>query len=302
MFLEDIFKEFKFNLEIENYSPRTIKGYINNNRKFLDYLNNEHKIDQLDQLKPIHIKSYLMFHKRNKRKPTYINNIFKNVRSLLKYCVDEDYIQKEENPALKVGWMREDKTVIKTFNDDEVKRMLGAFHAKDYLNARNKLILLMFIDTGIRNLELCELTNMQILDNVILIRGKGAKERYVFISPFLKKFIIRYERAKKGFFKDRVIQYDNYFLSNNCRPLTREVNMRIVKFAAEHANVRKEIRASPHTLRHFFSQKMLESTDVYSVSRLLGHEDITTTKIYLDSMEDERILNETRDVSPLMKL
>lgn len=101
--------------------------------------------------------------------------------------------------------MKEPKVLIQTFNDDEVKRMLNVFKGDCYLSLRNKLILMFFVDLGIRNLELCTLSSLDVRDSVIKIHGKGNKERHLYISPLLKKYIIKYERVKEAYFKDKIM-------------------------------------------------------------------------------------------------
>ena len=217
------------------------------------------------------------------------------------YVADEGYINK--NIALNVKWQKEEKVIIQTFNDDEVYKMLSAYNYQDYLNARNKTIMAILFDTGIRNLELCQLINADIRDSVIRIFGKGNKERYVPISPTLKKYFLKYERIKEFYFKNKIIKYDNYFLSNTGKPLTKEAVERIVKLAGEKADIRKDIRCSPHTCRHYFAQAQLKNgLDVYSLSRLLGHENINITKRYLQSLQDENIIKLSVKTSPLMNL
>jgi integrase/recombinase XerD len=99
------------------------------------------------------------------------------------------------------------------------------------------------------------------------------------------------------------IKHDNYFLSNTGLPLTIEAVERIVKIAGEIAGVRKEIRCSPHTCRHYFAQTQLKNgLDVYSLSRILGHENIMITKRYLQSIQDEDIVLMAMKTSPLMNL
>lgn len=159
------------------------------------------------------------------------------------------------------------------------------------------------VDTGARNNETCTLLTKDIKDRVILLKGKGNKERQVAISPLLKKYMIRYERIKEYYFKNKILKYDNYFLSNTGKPLTIETVERVVRKAGEIANVREEIRCSPHTIRHWYAQEQLRNgLDVYSLSRLLGHESITITKRYLQSIQDEDIIDLSVKTSPLMNI
>lgn len=123
------------------------------------------------------------------------------------------------------------------------------------------------------------------------------------ISPVLKKNMIKYERMKEFYFKDKLLAHSNYFVSYRSQPLTTEALLNIVKEAGERANVRKSIRCSPHTLRHYYAQKNLGmGNDIYSLSRLLGHTTVNITKIYLESIQDESIVEKGRMHSPLMNL
>ena len=133
--------------------------------------------------------------------------------------------------------------------------------------------------------------------------GKGRKERVIPISPYLKKVMIKYERIKECYLSDDILNYDNYFLSSRNKPLTTEAIQRIVKLAGQGANVRKEIRCSPHTCRHYYAQAQLKNgLDVYSLSRLLGHESIVITKRYLEGIKDTEVLELGVKSSPLMNI
>ena len=78
---------------------------------------------------------------------------------------------------------------------------------------------------------------------------------------------------------------------------------RVIKDAGIKAGIRQDIRCSPHTIRHYFAQKQLKNgLDVYSLSRLLGHENISITKRYLQSLQDNDIVQMSIKTSPLMNL
>ena len=300
MFLQDVIKEFIFEIKLRNYSERTIKGYKNNILKFARYMKNEFEIVEIEEISHVHIKSYLNFLKGNGLTEVYINTILKNLRSFYKYCFTEGYCL---NVALKVGWLRERKTIIKTFSDDEIRKMMDVYNYSSYIHARNKCIMAILIDTGIRNFELCQLKITDIRETVIYIMGKGKKERVVPISPYLKKIMIKYERIREGYLKNNILHYDNYFLSYRNKPLTIEAVERIVRLCGEKANVNKNIRCSPHTCRHYFAQAQLRNgLDVYSLSRLLGHENVTITKRYLQGLKDKEVLELGVKSSPLMNL
>ena len=300
MLLEDAIKEYVYEIQIRNYTPRTIKGYKNNVLRFSQFIKNQWGVIELEEVSPAHIKQYLTSLKDKGRSPVYINTILKNLRSFFQYCYEEGYCM---NIAKKVIWLKEKKTVVSTFNDVEVKKMLEYWKFSSYLHARNRCIIAVLFDTGIRNLELCQLKKLDVKETVIHIMGKGRKERVVPISPYLKRTMIKYERIREGYLSDDILHYDNYFLSSRNKPLTTEAIERIVKLAGKGANVREEIRCSPHTCRHYFAQAQLRNgLDVYSLSRLLGHEDIAITKRYLQGLKDTEVLELGIKSSPLMNL
>lgn len=119
----------------------------------------------------------------------------------------------------------------------------------------------------------------------------------------MKKILVRYERIRNEYIKDKFVTEDYYFLSYRSKKLTIEAVERVVKETGARAKVRKEIRCSPHTCRHYYCQFLLRlGVDSYSISRLLGHSNTNITKIYLQSLDDERIVEMTSQVSHLMKL
>ena len=171
------------------------------------------------------------------------------------------------------------------------------------MSIRNRLIVALLIDTGIRNLELCNINTLDVKDRVIHIHGKGNKERVVPISPMLKKLIIKYDRVRSLYIQDKLITDDCYLLSQTGNRLTVEAVERVIRKCGQLAKVRDSIRCSPHTIRHYYAQAMLRGgLDVYSLSRLLGHEDISITKRYLQSIQDDSIIELASTTSPLMNI
>lgn len=298
MLIQDILKEFVFDCNIRKLSKRTVKSYKNCTSLFFTFIEKEFGVIELEKVTPSHVKFYVQFMMKKGLAETYINGVVKCLRAFFRYSIQEEYIA--ESPCTKVAWQKEPNVIIKSFTDDEVIRMLKVFDYSDYLNARNKTILAFLFDTGIRNLELCMLKNNDIKDNYITILGKGNKERHVGKSPLLEKHIIKYERIKQYYFKDKRSLYDNFFLSRAGKPLTVEAVERVLYYAGKEADVRKEIRCSPHTCRHYFAQAQLRNNlDIYSLSRILGHENLTITKRYLQSIQDDDIVQKSIKTSPL---
>ena len=301
MLAKDYLEEFKVECDLRRLSTRTTKSYYNSTALFLNFLDKHLQIRELESIRPPHVKKYIQYLLDKKLSPSYINGILKCLRAFFKYAFNEGYIS--ANPTLKVSWQREGKVLINTFTDDEVRSLLDAFNMSSYLSARNKLILAIAFDTGARNTEICSIQEEDIRDNVILIHGKGNKERHVPLTPYLKKLLIKYLRIKQFYFDDKIIPYRNLLLSRTGNPLTKEALEHIFKQAASKATIRSEIRCSPHTARHYYAQANLRNgLDVYSLSRLLGHENINITKRYLQSLQDSSIVELAVNTSPLRNI
>ncbi|MDD3569805.1 MAG: tyrosine-type recombinase/integrase [Lachnospiraceae bacterium] len=300
MQLIHLLDEFLLELKLANKSDRTIKSVKNNCLLFFKYAEHEFNINSIEQLNRNHIKAYIQYKQSLGLKATYINSIMKNLRMYFDYLVQEEYIT--HNFMKQIKFQKENKVIIQSFNDAEVSRMIKFYKNEDYLNSRNRCIIIMLFDTGIRNAELCDIILKDIKDNAMLIHGKGDKERIVPISPYLQKVMLKYEQKRNLFIKER-FEADNYFLSQKGKKLTPETVERVVKDCGKGVNVREDIRCSPHTCRHTFAQMQLKNgLDVYSLSRLLGHENISITKRYLQSITDADILILAVKTSPLMNL
>ena len=302
MLNQDVLKEFIFDARMRKLSERTIKGYKNNNLRFLRYIEQEYQITELEETYPQAIKGYIEYLSSLGRKETYINAIIKTMRTYFTYAINEGYLRK--NPMDKIRLQKAPHTLITTFNDDEVARMIKHFKGARFLEVRNKLIMTLLFDTGLRNSELCNLKVTDIRDTYIFVNGKGKKQRAVPVSPILNKQIIKYNRTRELYIKDKfAYQTEYYLLSQKGRKLTVEAIERIVKDCGVACNVRKGIRISPHTCRHYFAQAQLKNgCDLYTLSRLMGHTNPNITKIYLRSMNDEDFLDLAVGTSPLMNL
>ena len=300
MYLETMLEDYLLELKLRNYSERTIKSARNTNRLYFKWLRSEFGIDEIEQIKKPHIKAYLKYKQEQGLSPVYINGILKYMRMFFRYLVEEEYL--DINPVAAVKFQKEEKVIIQSFMPEEVERMIKVYGTDTFLEARNRCIITMLFDTGIRNFELCNIRCENIRSNSILIHGKGNKQRVVPISPFLRKCMNKYDMKRCKYIKERY-QDEYYFLSQKGKQLTIETVERIVRNCGEAAGVNKEIRCSPHTCRHTFAQLNIKNgLDVYSLSRLMGHENISITKRYLQSMTDADIVQNAVKTSPLMNL
>lgn len=221
------------------------------------------------------------------------------IKAFFNWCEREGYIK--DNFAQKIVLPKVPKKVLKGFTNVEVQRMIDAFSYNNYIEARNKAIIAILADCGLRSMEARGLLSINVKETSLLINGKGNKERIVFISPVLKRILIRYERIKNQHFKDKQTT-DHYFLSYKGSEISHVGLDNIIKKAGKRAGV-EDKRVSPHTFRHYFSvQCLLNSVDIYSLSKLLGHSEISTTQKYLQSLEDFELIHKAMPSSPLMNI
>lgn len=300
MLLTDAAKEFEFNCQCRKLSDKTIRNYGKLIGYLLDYLKEQHKVLCLEDVRPMYIKAYLMMLQERGAKPQYINDQLKAFKVLFRYLYEEGYTDSILTERIKN--VKQPKTIIKTFTEQEVKKMTKYYSGHTFMEVRNRLMLMTFFDTGIRVSELIDLKLSQVKDEYILIHGKGDKERVVPKSPLLNKWMFKYLSTRENFFAYRRVP-ENVFLSRNGRPMTTEAIHRVIKIAGKAVGVSRDIRVSPHTCRHTFAQMQLKNgLDLYSLSRLMGHSNISITQRYLEGLRDFEVLNACKATGILMNL
>ena len=300
MFMKGLVQEFIFDCQVRNLAPRTIHNYEKQLGYFLAYLDTL-GVEKLEQLKPIHIKRYVVMNQERGCKPAYVNDLLKAVKCLCSYAYQEGYT--EEIITKRVKNVKQPKELIHTFSGDEIGKMINYFDGQDYLSVRNRLMLMLMFDTGLRISELINMKPEQIRNGYFIIYGKGRKERVVPQSPIISKWMMKYDRAKDIYFAYRDRQENYYFLSKYGKHLTNSAVNHMMKKVGEAVGVNPLVRVSPHTCRHTFAhQELKNGLDLYSLSRLLGHESVSITQRYLEAIRDEQVLTSAKKTGVLAHL
>lgn len=299
----ELLDDYHLNQRIEGRKPHYIQLCTTRLNRWKEFMKYEFEIEDIEAVKAAHIKGFIQLcQNTGKEINSTINGNLATLRVFFQYLVEEEYIEELENPIRRIKNLKEDKKVIVTFNDDEVRRILNDVNEVTYSNLRDKLILILLFDSGIRVSELCDIKVNDVSRKHVLIHGKGSKERLVYISKIMRRYMKKYERAKIERFKqreeDEIEEY--YFLDQSAARLSRSRINKILKEHCNNAGVRKEVRCSPHDCRHYFAQKQLRNgIDIYSLSRLMGHFDTQITSKYLRGLEQEDILKIGLFHSPL---
>lgn len=299
----ELIDDFRLNQQIQSRKKAYIDLCIWRLNDFKEYMKSEFDVDEVEEVKAVHVKRYIQMRQEvGTEQNITINNRIATLKVFFNYLTEEEYIDESDNPMRRIKNLKEDKRVIITFNDDEVSRIINDVKEETYSNIRDKLILIFLFETGVRVSELCNIKNSDIARKHILIHGKGSKERLVYISKTMRRYMRKYDEIKKKRFKHKAADEieDYYFLDQSAVQLSRSRINKILKEHCRNAGVRKEIRCSPHDCRHYYAQKQLRNgIDIYSLSRLLGHFDTQITSKYLRGLEQADILEIGRLHSPL---
>ena len=298
MKIKQALEEYLLEIEVRKYTPKTIRSYRNNLNLFVRYLDEEAAVVDTEDLTLASVRKFSAYMVAHGKKGCYINGLLKTAKSFIQYCYDEGYGCFNTKKNFK--WCKEEKPVIVAFKPSHVRQMMISCNGNDFLSVRDKAVLSTLFETGIRCWELCCIKPKDIHDDYIVITsGKNHKQRVVPITPMLKKALMRYEAVKKHYFALKATN-DYYFLSYHGRQLTNSAVEHIVK---RHGEDIEGIRVSPHTCRHFFAQQQVKmGTDLYTISRLLGHENIGITQTYLNSLRDSDVIKIAKQKSVLMNL
>lgn len=291
-------KDYLIEIEIRKYTPKSLKTYRLKIAMFVNFCEEELGITDMEDVTMGSVKQFTQALMRKGRKGTYINSCLKVIKSFIQYCYEEDF-GGFNTKRTSFKWVKQEKPVIKAFDKRQVKQLLDTCRGSDFLSLRDDAIIKMFLETGIRCMELYTLKPEDIRDGFILVHGKGNKQRYVPISPVLKKALFRYERVKENYFAYKNTE-PYYFLSNRGRMLT---NSGIEHMLRRRGEGIEGVRVSAHTFRHTFAQQTLKNgLDLYSLSRLLGHESVAITQVYLHSLEDADIVKMSKNNSVLLNM
>ena len=295
--LDKAAKEFEYDCKIRHLSPKTIDNYGKQLRYLQRFLEKEVSISSIEDVKPSHIKRFLAMMDDAGRKPQYINDLLKVYKTFFNYLESEGHI--ESSPAKRIRNMKLPKLKLRTFTEKNSMDMINYYNGRSFIEVRNRAMIAMMFDTGVRLSELMELVETQIHEESIVIYGKGAKERVVPVSPFLSKALLRYTRARESFFRNSLHDKE-FLLSRTGKKLTAEAVAKMLKKAAKAVGVSEDIRVSPHTCRHTFAHLNLKNgIDLYTLSRLLGHESVSITQRYLEGITDEGVIRIARKTGVL---
>lgn len=248
---EGLLFKLKQELEIRNFSKRTIKSYTHHVKQFLGFSKNKGLNENV-------VKSYVQAELKIKEPSSVAHSIF----------AISFFFEKVLDQKINIPRPKRNKTLPDILTIEEMKKLIDSTS-----NIKHRLIIKLLYGCGLRVSEIVSLKkeNVNFEEDLIHIRlAKGKKDRFVKIPGSVKEELNRFSQ----------INEDKYlFESNRGGNLATATIQAILKNSAKKAGIKK--RVYPHLIRHSFATHLLEQgTDLRIIQKLLGHSDIKTTQIY----------------------
>jgi integrase/recombinase XerC len=267
---------FLRSLRERNVSPHTIKAYSGDLEIFMAYVKSR-KFQDIDH---VTVRGFLSSLYEKGLGKTSVARALAAVRSLYRWMAQEGIV--EQNPAALVSTPKLPKKLPRVPTVEEMNSVLdGKMPENASFPERDRLMLELLYGCGIRNSELVGINvdDVRMSAEVILIRGKGKKERYVPFGHGVKSALATYLPARQVVLSESRKNTPALLINQRGGRLTTRSVGRIIKKIAIAKGLSADVH--PHTLRHAFGTHMLEEgADLRAIQEMLGHERLSTTQRY----------------------
>lgn len=283
--------------DIKRYSEFTVENYERDLKSFKKYLDDDGELSYLT-IDKYQIRDYISLKlQNNSLKQKSLNRHLSALRGFYSFLVDNKKI--EANPFTLIRSLKVEKKLPQVLSEGQIKELYNYKTSKDdLLNYRNQLMIRLILDSGLRLSELInlKLSNINIEENMLFVRGKGNKDRFTFYTNETKEMLIYYlENIRNKLINENT---EIVFLSKQGLPINkRTFEKMLLKIKLRDSS----ISLHPHLLRHTFATRLLEEgADLKMVQELLGHESLSTTQIYTN-ISDTKLQNIYINAHPLSK-
>ena len=270
-----LIKNFLDYLTIEKrYSVHTTVSYKNDLNQFNLYLSESYSGIEFQKVEMIHVRSYMVHLLESKLAKSTVARKVSSIKSLYKFMKKEQLIS--SSPIQLLETPKLDSRLPVFLKEEEVVNLFEEFKFEDsFSGKRDKMILYLFYQTGIRLSELIGLKDVDVRNGELKVLGKRNKERIIPLSNNIQPLINQYLNLKDelGFKKK------HFFVTDNGNKLYEKFVYRKVNYYL--SMVSSKQKKSPHILRHTFATHMLNNgADLNSIKEILGHENLSATQVY----------------------
>ena len=230
-----------------------------------------------------HIKDFLKA--RCEEETSTIAHNLTVIKNFPTYLLKEKLVESDVSEFIERPKLR--KSLPKTLSIEDVDKLLD-ISLETPFDYRNKAMLELMYGCGLRVSELVslELNDIDMINCFIRIMGKGSKEREVPIGEYAIHYLNLYLEQRPFLLKNKPCT--KLFLNNHGMGMTRQGFFKILKALLLEKGLNPDV--SPHTLRHSFATHLINrGADLRSIQEMLGHADISTTKIYT-RVSDDKVL------------
>ena len=272
----DAVTRFLRSLRERNASAHTIKAYTQDLGSFSTYIGSR----EWREIDHVTIRGFLSHLYEKGLSKTSVARSLAAVRSLYRWLAQEGLV--EQNPAALVSTPKLPKKLPRVPTMEEMNSVLdGAMPEIAAFPERDRLMIELLYGCGIRNSELVgiDLEQIHLKAEIILIRGKGKKERYVPFGDAVKSALAAYLPVRQTILSESRKNTPALLINRRGGRLTTRSVGRIIKKIAVAKGLSPDVH--PHTLRHAFGTHMLEEgADLRAIQEMLGHERLSTTQRY----------------------
>lgn len=279
--LKDYIERFITWLKDEKgYSLHTVSNYLRDLNQFAEQAGREIEVDAIDT--PI-IRSYI-YSLNIRNKSSSVARKLSALRTFFRFLEHENIIP--DNPMASISMPKQEQHIPVFLSVDEVFALLEAPGHGESFAARDRAILELLYSTGMRVSELvsCNMANLDFETEMVMVRGKGNRERLIPFGAQAVKSLRIYLTEREELLRTRLQQgkkfdQNSLFLNSRGTRLTARSVERMISNYGRKAGLDKPV--TPHVLRHSFATHLLEmGADMRSVQELLGHASLSTTQIY----------------------
>lgn len=262
----------------KRYSNHTITAYNTDLCQFIHYINEEFETNNIDSATSDHIRSWIVHLMESGVAPKTINRKVISIRTYYTWRALQGLTM--NNPAEEIIPLKTDKKLPEYVEESAMKKLLDeVLPCSDISSIRNRLIIELLYQTGIRLSELINITTDNIsVDNCeIKVTGKRNKQRVIPIGRNLAILLREYLDKFKKDFGD--LPYKFLFLTDKGKPLYPKFVYRLINESLKRVTTMS--KRSPHVIRHTFATTMLDhGADINAVKELLGHSSLASTQVY----------------------
>jgi integrase/recombinase XerC len=291
--------EFLTHLSLEkNASPQTVKSYREDLTQALAYVRDQFKKNFVDprDWNTRTLRSFVAWLHGQGYSKTTVARRLSAVRSFGKFLCRAGVLR--SNPAEALRGPRLDRKLPHFLTVADVSRLLAAPAAAGVFASRDRAILETLYSAGVRVSELVglNLDDLDLADGVMVVRGKGKKERLALLGESAKAAMNQWLADRQVLLAKQQKESLAIFLNKSGGRLTARSVGRLLEKYLKCAGL--DPRTSPHTLRHSFATHLLDAgADIRGVQELLGHRSLVTTQVYTH-ISTQRLRQSYRNAHP----